>query len=223
MLVGRLVLDIGLHPRAPPYDEARAYDRRVPTVLPLRLLIAGPLLGAVLTVALSTVAAPAFVGGAGTALAAPASSTPSPGRSPTRAPATASPSPTGIVPLPSRTPSPQPSETATQEPTEEPTATATRTRVRTSSPRPRRTSDAPVIRETPDSNLPPVTGGFGVGTASPGLLDGTPDPTVAPTKKAVASSSTAAGDKLTRLIQLIVAAGVLLGIGGGVGLYLTRS
>lgn len=80
------------------------------------------------------------------------------------------------------------------------------------------------MRETPDEALPAVTGGgFGIGSASPGLLDGTPEVTVQPTTAPVAAKAVDDGDTLTRLIQLVVAAGVLLGIGGGVGLYLTRT
>jgi hypothetical protein len=55
------------------------------------------------------------------------------------------------------------------------------------------------------------------------LLDGTPEVTAEPTTAPVAATTDKPADTVTRLIQLVVSAGVLLGIGGGVGLYLTRT
>lgn len=195
----------------------------MPSVSSLRVLAAAPLAGALLALPLGLVTAPALLASSTSAGVLAVDASESPTAEPSRPPSTRPP----IIPTtapPTAEPTDEPTETA--EPSREPSAraTATRTRTRTSSPRPRRTTDAPVVRETPDGSLPVVTGGgFGVGSASPGLLDGTSDATGAPTTAPVAATSGDSGDTVTRLIQLVVSAGVLLGIGGGVGLYLTRT
>jgi outer membrane biosynthesis protein TonB len=155
-------------------------------------------------------------GGLPSAVAAEATGSPEPTQEP-------EPTASSVIPLPTRTPTRPPTAvpTETAEPTEEPRPTATRTRVRTT-PRPVETEE-PVVRETPDASLAPVTGGgFGVGTPSPGLLDVTEEPRASATAVAAEPTSASTGDRITRLAQLIVLAGVLLGVGGGVGLYLTR-
>jgi len=48
-----------------------------------------------------------------------------------------------------------------------------------------------------------------------------PSPVATPAAKAVAKTSQS--DRLSRMVRLLLAAAVLLGVGGGAGLYLTRS
>lgn len=184
----------------------------------LRLLVAGPLACAafgLVTVPLALAAGAAPPSGAVVAVAE--SPTPEPTAEPTNDP---DPGPT--LPIPTRTPSRSPVAEPTE--SEEPTAapTPTRTRVR-STPRPVQTVEQPVVRETPAEPLPEVSGDIGVGSAPQVSLEPLPVETTSPTTAPVASETSAAGDRLTRIVQLVVAAGVLLGIGGGVGLYLTRS
>jgi hypothetical protein len=53
------------------------------------------------------------------------------------------------------------------------------------------------------------------------LVPESPDPTTTPA--AATTPKRDDSDGLTRIVQLLVAAAAVLGIGGGVGLYLTRS
>lgn len=197
-----------------------AYDRRVdPAAARRRLPLVAPVLlgGAVLTGLLAV--APA---GAESSLLRPTADISS-----------HTPSPTPIVPVPTTSqPAPSPSRSSTvaptpsrsvtasasATPTRTPTARATSTRTRSSAPR----TEEPVERERPTDPLPTVTGGFGVGSVAPGQV------TVAPSASRTPAATSAVraerdGERLTVLVWVVVGAGVLLGVGGGLGLYLTRS
>lgn len=120
----------------------------------------------------------------------------------------------GPLCLPTPTPPPEP----TSEPTPEPTATAvTPSSTKSPSARPKRSS-APRSTYVPrtGSTANPLTGGVSVGPAELG----TPDPQTTPRAENAASSSGSSG--LTRLLTLVLGFGVLLGLAGGTGLYLTR-
>ena len=63
----------------------------------------------------------------------------------------------------------------------------------------------------------PVTGSIDIGEVQRDPSS-TPQPTITPKE----SSSSSSGDKLTRLLVLVLGGAVLLGLSGATGLYLTR-
>ena len=115
-----------------------------------------------------------------------------------------------MLPTVSPTPSPTASPTPKPTPTAKATPTVSPTPRRTSSPRPRSTFSV-----APGSTDNPVTATFGVG----GVTPESPSPSVDPKES---SSSSGLGDHVTLLLALVLGAAVLLGVGGVVGLYLTR-
>lgn len=192
----------------------------------LRLLLAG-VLAVGLTVGLAVLLVPATAITGPLAVAHAAES--SPPAPPPQASASAAPTPTcqpqplcGVNPGPSEEPTPTapPSETPSE--SASPSATPTPT----ASPTPRRTrsrSAAPVVRDEQPADegggslADPVTGGGTLGTLSPG----TAAPLATPSTEEAASGSRG-GDGLTRLLFLVLAVGVFLGLAGGTGLYVTR-
>lgn len=178
----------------------------------LRLLLAS--VGVLVVVPLSGLA-----GTPGTAVAAP-SETPTPTADPT--PSATPPRPTCLNPVTGcATGTPTPTETATAAPTPTATATPRPTRSRTATP----TRSAAAARATADvpqdtgSTEDPVTGGLLVGTVSPAT--DSPAPAATPSTREAAADRTD-DDPLTRAIVLVLGLGVLLGLAGGTGLYLTR-
>lgn len=125
---------------------------------------------------------------------------------------TGQPSPTPIISLPPVSPKPSPTHSPTPKPvlTHAPTPSPTHVRIHhTASPRPQ-----PVVTTAaPEATL----------TATPvvPVVPTTSAPRTAPpkTKK---TSSESGSSKLARLGWLVVGGALLLGIGGGAGLYLTR-
>jgi hypothetical protein len=75
-------------------------------------------------------------------------------------------------------------------------------------------SDQPAspLAVQPAGPLPPIE----LGSAEP-------SPSPVATAAAKSAASTSGSDRLTRLVRLLLVGALLLGIGGGAGLYLTRS
>jgi len=126
-----------------------------------------------------------------------------------------SPSPGPIIPLPSPS-SASPSPSRSEPPSSSPTPTRRR---RSASPNPvvtvipAPTTVQSVAPPPSTKQQPPAPIDVGNDTASPDS---------ATTKKAAKAPPKQPTDPLTRLVQFLLAAAILLGVGGGVGLYLTR-
>lgn len=126
-----------------------------------------------------------------------------------------SPTPSPVIPLPSPTSaSPTPSRS------EQPSASSTPTRRRRSA------SPNPVVTVIPAPTTaesvapPPSAKTLPTPSSAEGGIDASPEP--APVKKATQAPPKKPTDPLTRLVQILLATAILLGVGGGMGLYLTR-
>ena len=204
--------------------RGRTYHGRVPTP-PSRLrrvlasagvLVALPLAGLALT--------------HGTATASPTAvaESPAPTAEPTPTATPTPPRPTCLTPVtgcgsatPTAAPTPTPPATRTASPTPQATrsATASPTRKSTYSP-PAVVQEEPDVEEDEGSVEDPVTGGGVLGTLSPWTES--PTSMATPATREVSADSDKGTDGLTRAITLVIGLGVLLGLAGGTGLYLTR-
>ncbi len=189
---------------------ASAYHLGVPISARLRVLIAA---ATIVAAPLLALALPGTAGAAGPVGAAESTPSPAPSECTPPVPQVGCTVPTPDPTLePTETPTPTPTATASPTPTATGTPTSSPTPRRTSSPRPRSTYTV-----STGSTADPVSGSVDVG----GLAIPSESATPSPDTKA-SSSAGGSGDRLTRLLVLVLGAGLLLGVGGATGLYLTR-